>query len=233
MNDLMTKEQFQAVLPPQVKKNISQDLIDDVNNMLADPETVAVYRENVIGFADVMSKGRFKITNYLAAVKYVSFVMLGSNNFDAYIKTFPDKYAGFISRGVPKEHIYSYAKAFKGSKLVIEIMRTTMVPVCIVNQANVQEAINTQVDLMRNAKSEKVRNDACTSLIVNLKQPETVKMELDIGVSDNNGAIQELRDATSALAEQHQRLIKSGHMSAHDVAQSELMIAEEEDIIDV
>ena len=36
--NMLSVEQFQKVLPPQVKKNVDQDLVDHINKLITDPE---------------------------------------------------------------------------------------------------------------------------------------------------------------------------------------------------
>jgi hypothetical protein len=100
-------------------------------------------------------------------------------------------------------------------------MEQTLVPVHILNMDLHQEAINMQADLMRNARSETVRQKAAECLIVQLKAPETAKVEVDVNLND--GLVQDLRDTTRALAQQQLKMIKAGHMSAQEAAHSEII----------
>jgi len=226
----LTLEQFQRALPDKVKKSVSQDLIDAVNKTLADPEMYEQYRDNLLSYTKVMADGRFKISNYIDAVKYVSHKLLGCSNIDAYMKTFPAKYQGFINQGVIAKDIASYVSAYNKSKLVNLIFEQTLVPHYVLNQDLYQKALNVQAELMVSANSEKVRCDAANSLLTHLKMPETQKVELDVNVKEDS-SIQALRETTLALARQQRLMLESGAMNAQEVAHSRLVIEGEAEVV--
>lgn len=219
----LTVEQFQLALPDKVKKSVNQELIDSVNAALSDPEMYEAYRDNLLSYTKVMADGRFKVTNYVEAVRYVSFKLMGCTNIDAYTKCFPDKYAGFVATGVQAKDIASYVTAYNKSKLVNLIFEQTLIPSYVLNQDLYQKALNVQADLMINAKSEKVRTDAANSLLTQLKMPEIKRVELDIAVKDDS-SIAALRLATMELA-RHQRLaMESGQSTAQQIAHQSLVV---------
>jgi hypothetical protein len=219
----LTVEQFQRALPDKVKKSVNQELIDSINSTLSDPEVFEAYRDNLLSYTKVMADGRFKVQEYINAVRYVSHKLMGCTNIDAYTKTFPDKYTRFVSQGVLPKDIASYVTAYNKSKLVNLIFEQTLIPSYVLNQDLYQKALNVQAELMIGAKSEKVRTDAANSLLSHLKMPEVHKVELDIGIKEDS-SIAALRAATMELA-QHQRMsIGSGQMSAQEVAHAKLEI---------
>ena len=220
---MLTLDQFQLALPDKVKKSINQELIDQINNTLSDPEMYESYRDNLISYTKVMADGKFKVTQYIDAVRYVSFKLMGCTNIEAYTKTFPDKYQRFIQQGVQAKDIASYVTAYNKSKLVNLIFEQTLIPSHVLNQDLYQRALNVQADLMINAKSEKVRCDAANSLLTQLKAPEVKKVELDIGVKED-GSIAALRATTLELARQQRLMVESGAMNAQEVAHGKLII---------
>lgn len=222
---VLTVAQFQEALPDKVKKSVNQTLIDQINKTLSEPELYEVYRDNLMSYTKVMAEGKFKITNYIDAVKYVSHKLMGCTNTDAYAKTFPDKIQRFNAQGVSAKDIASYVTAYNKSKLVNLIMEQTLVPMWVLNQDLYQKALNTQAELMISANSEKVRSDAANSLLTHLKPPETKKIELDIGVKEDS-SISALREATMALAAQQREAIMAGAMNAQDVAHSKVIEGE-------
>ena len=220
---MLTLDQFQLALPDKVKKSINQELIDQINNTLSDPEMFESYRDNLISYTKVMADGKFKVTQYIDAVRYVSFKLMGCTNIEAYTKTFPDKYQRFIQQGVQAKDIASYVTAYNKSKLVNLIFEQTLIPSHVLNQDLYQRALNVQADLMINAKSEKVRCDAANSLLTQLKAPEVKKVEMDIGVKED-GSIAALRATTLELARQQRLMVESGAMNAQEVAHGKLII---------
>lgn len=219
----MTVEQLREALPDKVKKSVNQALINQINQTLAEPEFYEQYRDNLVGYTSVMQDGKFKIDQYLAAVKYVSHKLMGCTNMDAYSKTFPEKITRFMAQSVAAKDIASYVTAYNKSKLVNLIFAQTMVPFYVLNQDLYQKALNTQAQLMLTANSEKVRSDAANSILTHLKPPEVAKVELDVTVKQDS-AIDALRVATEKLVEEQRRSIASGSVNAQDVASSRVVI---------
>jgi hypothetical protein len=181
------------------------------------------YRENLLSYTKVMADGRFKVDSYIHAVKYVSHKLMGCTNIEAYIKTFPDKYARFVQQGVQAKDIASYVTAYNKSKLVNLIFEQTLIPSYVLNQDLYQKALNVQAELMVNSHSDKVRCDAANSLLTHLKMPETQKVELEIGVKEDS-SIGALRQATLELARQQRLAMEAGQMSAQEVAHTKIVI---------
>lgn len=219
--EVMTPDQFKLALPAQFRGNVTQEVMDGVNALLADPNLAEAYRERMVGHTSVLREGKFKLESYLGAVKFVTQKMMNKSDIDAYIATFPVKYQDFVNRGVSQKDISSYVSAFKKSKLVTLIMEQALIPAWVGNQDMYQQALNAQFDLGMNAGSEKVRVEALNSVLTQLKQPEKTKITLDISedVGDVMGAV---RKQMQELAAESQRYIQSGLGTAKDVAAQRL-----------
>jgi hypothetical protein len=226
----LTVDQFKQALPDRIKKSLNQELIDKINLTLSEPELYEAYRDNLLSYTRVMADGRFKVAQYVDAVRYVSHKLMGESNILAYSKTFPDKMLRFAAEGVAPKDIASYVTAYNKSKLVNLIFEQTLIPSYVLNQDLYQRALNVQADLMVNAKSEKVRCDAANSLLTQLKMPETQKVELEIGVKEDS-SINMLRQATLALAAQQRAAIQAGSMSAQEAAHSKVVIDGEATVV--
>ncbi len=223
----LTIEQFRTALPDKVKKSVNQELIDQVNKTLAEPELYETYRDNLISYTSVMKDGKFKVSGYIDAVMYVSHKLMGCTNIEAYTKTFPDKYQRFVQQGVVAKDIASYVTAYNKSKLVNLIFEQTIIPSYVLNQDLYQKALNVQAELMVTAKSEKVRSDAANSLLTHLKMPETQKVELEIGVREDS-TIAALRATTMELSRQQRLMMESGAMNVQEVAHSKFTVVDVE-----
>ena len=221
----LTIEQFQEALPDKMKKSVNKEIIDSINKVLADPEFYEQYRDNLLSYTKVMQEGKFKISQYIDAVKYVAYKHMGLTNRDAYAKTFPEKIMRFMVQGVSDKDIASYSTAYNKSKLVTLLFEQTLIPTHILNQDLFQKALNVQAELMVSANSEKVRSDAANSLINALKPPETKKVQLDVGMREDQ-SIQALREATMALAAQQRAALQSGASNAQQVAEAKIIQGE-------
>lgn len=226
---LLTIEQFHKVLPSQVKKSLSQDLIDKINQTITDPVMAEQVRDNILGYAHVMRDGKFKIEDYVNAVRYVSFKLMGDSNIAAYIKTFPDRYQTFLANNTSDKDIASYVTSYNKNKLVNLVFEQTLIPTHVLNADLYQKALNVQAELMIGAKSEKVRTDAANSLLTQLKPPETTKIKIDVSHTESS-AIAELREATMALAAQQRDAIRAGAITAGSAATSRIIEGTCEDV---
>ena len=217
---VLTKEQLQASMPKKFRHNVTDEMIDFINTTEGD-EFRDIYKENLVGFANVIENGRYKMLDYINAVKFVSYKLIGDSNTIAYAKTFPDRYQRLVDKNTPAKTISSFSTAYNKGDLVHKILERTLVPVHILNMDIHQEAINTQAELMRSAKSETVRQKAAECLIMQLKAPEAAKIEVDVNYS--NSSIDDLRETTRALAQQQLQMIKSGVVTAEHVAHSDII----------
>lgn len=223
----LTVDEFKSALPDKLRKTVSQELIDEVNTILSNPEEFENYRNNLISYTSVMADGKFTIPQYLDAVRYVSFKLMGCTNIDAYIKTFPARYQNHLANGTSAKDISSYVSAYNKSKLVNLIYAQTMIPSHVLNQDLFQQALNVQADLMLNANSEKVRTDAANSLLTHLKQPEVKKVELDI-THKQDDSIEILRQSTLELVRQQRLALEAGQITATQAAHQKLQVVDVE-----
>ena len=228
--ELLTVEQFQQALPDKMKKSVNQDLVDSINQTLGDPESFEYYRNNLLSYTKVIQDGRFKIQEYINAVRYVSFKLMGCSNIDAYSRTFPDKIQRFSAQGVAAKDVASYVTAYNKSKLVNLIYEQSLIPSYVLNQDLYQKALNTQAELMLTAKSEKVKTDAANSLLTHLKPPEVKKVELEIGTKEDS-SIAQLRQATLELAKQQRLMLEAGAANVQEIAHSRVVPVEVVDVV--
>ena len=217
----LTMDLIKQVFPTKIHGNLTQDILDNLNQAISNSDAQEYLRENILSYASVLKEGRFKLDQYIPAVKYVSYKLLGDTNLTAYTKTFPDRYQRQLDSGNDRKHISAVVAAYNKNKLVNLIMEQTLVPCHILNQNLYQKALNVQAHLMMHAKSEKVRMDAANSILNQLKRPTMKKLELNVGLREDD-SIHELRQATLELVAQQKDMIRAGAMTASDIAGSKL-----------
>ena len=210
------------LLPKGTRSMVTQELIDKIEDINADPLMAEGFKDNFLSYIGVMKKGKYKIEDYLSAVRFVSHKLLGDTDIDAYTKVFPERYSRLEREGVTREQMGAYVTAYRKNKLVIQVMEQTLVPSHVLNAPLYQEALNVQVNLMMNARSEMVRSRAAESVMEHTRQPETSKIELEIGYKDND-AIADLRAATNQLALMQLEKIQSGMSTTKEVAHSRIV----------
>lgn len=207
-NGQLTLAEVEKAVPANLKNMISQAFVDQINNIAADPELAETIRNNFVSFTSVMKDGKFKIEDYLNAVTYVSFKLMGYTNQDAYCRTFPARYQALVARGALSKDISAYVSAYNKNKLVNLIYEQTAIPTWVLNQDLYQRAINVQADLMTTAMSEKVRTEAANSLLTHLKKPDK-DFQISLDVKENSG-ITELKNALRDMALAQGSAVASG-----------------------
>lgn len=215
---------FKDLVPKTQRGLITPEFVDRLNEWNNDPKLVESFKENLLSYTGVLKDGKYKLEDYVYAVKYVSYKLLGSSDIDAYAITFPDRYQRLTDEGLDRNGISPYAAAYKKNKLVNAIIEQTLVPSHVLNAPLHQEALNELAYIMVNGKSEMARVNAATAIIAATKQPEKTKIELDISVN-NKDAINELRRATEELAMAQMNSIKAG-VGVKEIAESRIVEAE-------
>lgn len=225
---MLTKEIIERAVPANLKNAITPQLVDLVNNIAADPLVAEQVRNNFISYTGVMKDGKFKTEDYIHAVCYVSYKLMGDSNKDAYFKTFPARMANLLGKGTSEKDISAYVSAYAKGKLVNLIMEQSLVPSWVLNADLYQRALNTQADLMTNAMSEKVRTDAANSILTHLGKPKETGPLIAIDMKETSG-MTELKDLMGKLAQQQLEMIANG-VTAKQIAAQTIIDVEAKDI---
>lgn len=218
---MVTVDVLKACLPGQLQTFATQSLADKLNQIPVDPVVADNIRDNFVSYTSVLRDGKYKLDDYMNAVAYVSFKLMGYNNQECYTRTFPQRYQNLVARGATTKDIAAYVAAYNKNKLVNQIMEQTLIPTHVLNQDIHQKAIMVQYEIMTDPDvSAKVRAEAANSLLTHLKQPETKKVALEVGISDTSG-LKELKDMMGNLAAQQLAAIGSG-MTTQEIAHQKL-----------
>ena len=224
MSTPITKELVARALPGNLKSAATDQLADMINQISTDPIIAEQIRDNFLSYTSVLKDGKYKVEDYLNAVAYCSYKLMGDSNQDAYFKTFPQRYANLVAAGRTPKEISAYVAAYAKGQLVNKIMEQTLVPSWVLNQHMYQAALNTQFKLMTDEDvSPKVRSDAADSLLTHLAKPKEAGPLINIDMGETSG-MNELKDALARMAQQQQTLINAGVTTKEIAAQ---------DIVDV
>lgn len=221
---MVTLDQVVMALPANLKSSASDNLVDKINNAASDPEIAEQIRDNFLSYTGVLKEGRFKTEDYLNAVKYISYQLLGKTNLESYSLTFPSRYTGLIAKGTASKDIAAYVSAYNKGKLVNLIREQTLVPTWVLNQDIFQKAINTQAELMISSQSDMVRMQAANSILTHLAKPKEAGPLVNIDMRETSG-MNELKKALTDLATKQRDLIGSG-VSTMDIAGQKLISGE-------
>lgn len=206
---MLTAAEIIQALPANLRTAVTPQFVNTVNTVTTDPLIAEQVRENFISYSRVMAMGKFKVQDYLNAVTYVSYKLMGDNNQEAYCKTFPQRHADLLAKGASAKVISSYVSAYNGNQLVNLIYEQSMIPAWVMNQDIHQKAINHLATLMIGATSEKVQCDAAGLLLAHLGKPKETNFQLNIGITENSG-MTEMRQQIAQMAEMQQQFIEAG-----------------------
>jgi hypothetical protein len=220
----LTKAMVEAAVPANLKGSITEEFVDKLNNLALDPLIANNVRENFISYTHVLKDGKFKTTDYLSAVMYVSFKLMGLSNKDAYAHTFPDRYQELLARGIADKDISAYVSAYNKGKLVNLILEQSLVPSWVLNADIYQKAINTQAELMMTSTSDKVRCDAANSILTHLKKPDAAGPLINLDMRESSG-MNELKAALENMAKRQVEMIEAG-VSTKEIAGQRLIEGE-------
>lgn len=222
----ISKEEFVECLPKKLKGNVTDKLVNTINNLAGDKEAANLFRDNVMSYGDLLSQGRYKLSNYLEASLFVAHKQLGKSNVDAWIATFPKKYQKYVG-SVPDKTIATYASAYAKNKLVVSIMDRALVPVHILFADEYYKAVKVQVELMYNASSDTVRQKASEAIMRELKPPMEAKVKVE--VTDSSGVMDSLAEAVAKLSSNQREKIIEGSYTTKEIAHSNITKASDDD----
>ena len=226
----LSKEDFVTALPSNVTKGVNSAVVDYVNEALADQDTRERFKENLFNYNKILSEGKYKVSDYISAVMYISFKSMNYTNIEAFERAFPDKMARYTREGKTMDQIHNFVSAYNRTKLVVALTAQAIIPTHILNQDLYQESINVNAKLMRNASREDVRQRAAEFLATHLAPPVDNKVKLDIGVSED--FLSELRNATDRLVDGQLADIRSGRTTAAQIARTRIIEGVSKDVVD-
>lgn len=222
---MLTVAELKDTVPKQHRSKITQEFVDEINQMIKDPQMAEVYTENILTYSKVLQEGRFKLQDYFNAVMFVSYKAMGMSNMGAYQKVFPDKCRDMAARQVSNKDMAAYASTYNKTKLVTLIYEQTLIPDHIMYASVRHRAIAAQAALL-DSKNEHIVQKAADSLMNHLKAPDSAKLNLDIATTDG-GVIADLAQALSNLSNQQRNKIEEGAISTKDVAHSPILAIDE------
>lgn len=223
---MLTVDEVVKVVPANVKNNISQTMIDQINNAVSDPIMAEEIQRNFLSYTGVLKDGKFKIQDYMNAVMFVSYKLMNNSNQEAWIKTFPKRYQELVARNTDNKTIAAYVAMYNKGKLVNAILEQTLVPVWVYNQHNYQKAINVQMELMTTSQSDMVRTTAANSILTHLTKPKEAANTISIDIKESSG-MTELKGMLTQVAREQRAAIEAG-ATAKTIAAQKIIDVESE-----
>lgn len=224
---MLSKDVVAKAFPPNLKGSVTDQMVAKLNSISTDPLVAETIRDNFISYTGVLKEGKFTTENYMNAVAFVSYKLMGHTNQDAYFKTFPQRYTDMVTAGKSQKDISSFVSIYAKGKLVNLIMEQSLVPTWVLNADVFQKAINTQAQLMTDVNvNPRDRVAAANSILTHLAKPKEAGPLLNIDMRENSG-VNELRGLLEQLAGKQVEQIENG-ASIREIAGSKIIEGEVE-----
>lgn len=215
MGQLLTVEDVKQALPSK-KNTITQEAVNIINDSMYDPEFQGESLLQTASTYEAVLKGaRASIPEYLNAVRFCAYMTTnGSNYTEAYKKVFAQrdfvKARANLATDDPKyAELTSAASRYRRSKLVVDILTASQVPLDLMFTGQRYRAIGVLAQVMENARYDRDKINAAKELLAATKSAENMKIELDVGVKQDS-AVQQLNDQLAQMAARQKTLLESG-----------------------
>ena len=212
---IYTKEDLKQKFPLK-KHTITDEIVDLINGANCDPEFNGnEFIETMINYQSCMQKNGSSIKEYINAIKFCAYLASTDNNItEAYIKArsndpFVQKRMGCKAGSKDYNILSSAASRFRKTPLVVQLLTQSSVPMYLMFQKDTYLAVSVLVREMTDAEYSKDRISAAKAVLEHIKPPETVQIELDIGIKENN-AIEQLNDQLAKIASRSLTHLEAG-----------------------
>lgn len=207
---------FNKTIRSKKKLTITDECLELINRTIKEPEFDGFrFIDTLITYQNALAGDRVNLEEYINAVRFCSFLEVTNGNAtEAYIKTF--NYRGFVKDRVEAakntdayKQLASAATRYRKSPLVVNIMTQAEVPLWLMFQGYRYQAVNVLVKEMNNAPLPKDRINAADRLLFHLKPPENIKVELEVGLKQDN-IVDQYEAMLGNMVKEQKRLIESG-----------------------
>jgi hypothetical protein len=210
---------------PQKKRTINQKTVDLINQSLDDPRFDGYSFENtLVEFRKVMDRRSGSLIDYIRAIKFVAYLDSGMSDAQAYRMAFADR--ELVRKAIGKSAtsneamaVTSSAHRYKKTPMVQDILTLGDVPMGLLHQTTLYQAVGVLADEMINAGTSKDRIAAAAVLVKELKTNETNKFTLEVGLSQDAQSQIETTNKTMYEIAQMQKKMYEGGLSIQDVQQ--------------
>ena len=230
----VTVEDLKKALPSR-KSTITDEIVDMINASQTEAEFQGeTLLESMITYEKVMNTNKAGIREYLYAVKFCAYLMSMEDNLtEAYKKTFSDR--DFVrdrmdvAPGTDEYNaLTSAASRYRKSKLVVDLLTISQVPIGIMFGAARYKAVMTLADIMVNSRYDRDRINAADKLLMHTESKD-IKIDLEIGVREDS-AITSMSNQLAELAARQKLMLEAG---ATDLGRLGAMKAANVEAIDV
>ena len=217
-------EQVRGSVPRSFRKHITEEFLAKLEDSLKSDEISAHIRENFLTYSNVLADcdKHVNIWDYVNAVKFISYKIMGYSVDEAYKRVFPHKVGKLVQEG-KHSFINKYANSYNQNKIVNKIYEQTLIPSYVLNAPLYQRALNVLAEMIENDEIRGMAKvKACETILNYTKPPEVTKAEVKVNIQQSD-AISDLREVAEAFAKSMQESIASGHKSVQEVIDTQVI----------
>ena len=217
-----TLEELKQLMPAK-KGVLTQDIVDMINSVQNEAEFQGEsLLQTMVTYQKVLDTAKVGIKEYVNAIRFCAYLVSMDDNYtEAYKRTFCErdfvkKRAALPTDTTKYAELTSAASRYRRSKLVVDILTASQVPLGLLYMGHQYEAVNVLYDVMHTAKYDRDKINAAKELLAAVKLPETAKVELDVNVKEST-AVQQLNDQLAQLANRQMQHLQAGSVDLDDI----------------
>lgn len=230
---VVTVDELKKIFPKK-KESITEELVDIINDANNNPFFSGdEFISTVITYKDVLEKNKASIKDYLTAIRFCAYLESEDFNLtEAFIKShshteFVQKNMNSPTTSSEYRQLTNAASRYRKRPIVVQILTQSQLGLHLMFQGEGYRAINVLSDIMVNGRSEMARVAAAKEILANVKAPETTKIELDIGLRNEN-AMESLNAQLAQFAMESYNQLKNGQTDLKQLGSMKI----EEEVID-
>lgn len=210
----ISKEEIQKRLPSR-KNTITDEIVDIINKSQTEPEFQGEsLLQTATTYEKVMQQNRVGIKEYLNALRFCAYLISMDDNItEAYKKVFADR--DFVLDrldadvgSVGYNELTSAASRFRRSKLVVDILTVSQIPLELMFTGARYKAVMVLADIMETSRYDRDRINAADKLLTHTASKD-IKIDLDIGVKESS-AVVSLQNQLAELAARQKLMLEAG-----------------------
>jgi len=219
-SQFITKQRILDQLPKGTSISVSDAVINTLINMEEDTDLPQnLLEESFMSYLYLLGKGKgLSVLQLINAIKFCN-LKRNMSNRNAWSIVFPAKYKQIVERG---KQVDNHVSMFSGTWLVQEIDKEMLIPVHLQYAADFHQAMGVNRRMMKgdggvdndgNAinVTAMVRHLASKTILEIAKPPETAKIDITIGQSDEMVAVKEREvSALETIVANQQKAFRSG-----------------------
>ena len=226
----MTLEELKVMMPAKKQKFMNQELVDMINAAEGRGDFEGEFEKKVISYSSVLTQGRYKTSDYIAAVEFCTYYLSGDEQAEAYVKTFPDKVRRRVLEG-KSAYATGAPSMYYGGQLVQAIMAQAQMSVRMRHYNKIDMMVETLFDLATSKMStDRIKMESADKVLAHLKEPDQSHVEIEVGIKKDESGMA-LEKKLIEVAEMQKAAFEKG-VNLSDLQKIAFVEGEEDDVID-